>query len=166
MNQFQAATQATLNHSHVHAFTNQRIAFVQACWHKDIVDQGRISFTDELVTRGLDKNQIEFFEVPGSLEIPLQARFLAQTGDFSIIVAAGLITNGGIYRHEFVSQTVISALMQVQLETHIPILSMVLTPLHFHEREEHNNFFHQHMKVKGVEAAVACVKTLENFKHC
>jgi len=103
------------------------------------------------------------FEVPGSLEIPLQAKLLAQNSDYSIIVAAGLITNGGIYRHEYVAQTVISALLQVQLEAHVPILSMVLTPLHFHDNEEHSDFFYKHMKVKGVEAAMACIKTLENL---
>ena len=40
---------------------------------------------------------------------------------------------------------------------------MVLTPQNFHEHEAHHDFFHEHFKVKGAEAAAACVKTLENL---
>ena len=111
-----------------HASTTDRIAFVQACWQKDIVDQGRDAFAVEIERHGLGREQIEFFEVPGSLDIPLQAKLLAKTGRYAVIVAAGLIVNGGIYRHEFVAATVIDVLMQVQLDTEIPIISLVLTP--------------------------------------
>ena len=87
----------------------------------------------------------------------------AIAGEVSAVDAAGLIVDGGIYRHDFVARTVLDALMQVQLETEIPILSVVLTPHHFHEHEVHSRFFHEHFKVKGAEAAAACVKTLHNL---
>jgi 6,7-dimethyl-8-ribityllumazine synthase len=147
------------------ATTTQRIAFVQACWHKEIVDQGRDAFVAEIGRHGLSTERIDFYEVPGSLEIPLQAKRLAKTGQYATIVAAGFVVNGGIYRHEFVAQTVIDALMQVQLETEVPIISLVLTPQHFHEHDAHQKFFHEHFKVKGAEAAAACVQTLENLKE-
>jgi 6,7-dimethyl-8-ribityllumazine synthase len=147
------------------ARTTDRIAFVQACWHKDVVDQGRDAFAAELERRGMVRDQIEFFEVPGSLEIPLQAKLLAKTGRYSVIVGAGLIVDGGIYRHEFVAGTVIDAMMRVQLDTEVPIISLVLTPQHFHEHQAHQQFFHEHFKVKGAEAAVACVNTLKNLKY-
>jgi 6,7-dimethyl-8-ribityllumazine synthase len=140
-----------------------RIAFIQACWHKDIVDQARESFLAELAARGVEEDRVDLYEVPGSLEIPLQAKLLARTGRYAVIVGAGLIVNGGIYRHDFVAASVIDGLMRVQLETDIPILSVVLTPLNFHEHETHHGFFHEHFKVKGREAAEACVKTLENL---
>jgi 6,7-dimethyl-8-ribityllumazine synthase len=147
------------------ATTTKRIAFVQACWHREIVDQGRDAFAAEIGRHGMSADQIDFYEVPGSLEIPLQAKLLAQTGKYATIVAAGFVVNGGIYRHEFVAQTVIDALMRVQLETEVPIISLVLTPQHFHEHDAHQKFFHEHFKVKGAEAAVACAQTLENLKQ-
>lgn len=146
-----------------HASLTNRIAFVQACWHKDIVDQGRDAFAAEIARQGIARERIEFFEVPGSLEIPLQAQLLAKTGRYAVIVGAGFIVNGGIYRHEFVAATVIDALMRVQLDTEVPILSLVLTPQNFHEHAAHQQFFHEHFKVKGAEAAVACVKTMQNL---
>jgi 6,7-dimethyl-8-ribityllumazine synthase len=145
--------------------TEKRVAFIQACWHREIIDQGRDAFISEIGRHGISIDQIDLYEVPGSLEIPLQAKLLARTGRYAAIVAAGFIVNGGIYRHEFVAQAVIDGLMRVQLDTEVPILSLVLTPQHFHEHEAHQKFFHEHFKVKGVEAAVACVKTLENLRN-
>jgi 6,7-dimethyl-8-ribityllumazine synthase len=146
-----------------HAATGKQIAFVQACWHRDIVDQGRDAFLAEMKRHGIGPERIDLYEVPGSLEIPLQAKLLAKTGKYASIVAAGFVVDGGIYRHEFVAQTVLDAIMRIQLDTDVPIISMVLTPQHFHEHDAHHDFFHGHFKVKGAEAAQACLKTLENL---
>src|ERR1700761_7887642 len=123
------------------AKTGARIAFLQACWHKDITGQCRTSFVAEMGRLGYDEKQIDIIEVPGVFEIPLQAKLLAKSGRYAAIVATGLIVNGGIYRHEFVSTAVIDGLMQVQLETEVPVLSAVLTPHHYHEHAEHHKFF-------------------------
>ena len=140
----------------------KRIAFVQACWHKEIVDQCRASFSAEIGRYGFGDGDIDYFEVPGSFEIPLQAMLLAKSGQYAAIVAAGFVVNGGIYRHEFVAETVIGGLMRVQLDTEIPVISAVLTPQSFHEHGEHKRFFHEHFVVKGAEAAVACAATISN----
>ena len=144
---------------------NSNIAFIKACWHENIVNQGLESFIEQCARSGIAESRIEVFEVPGSLEIPLQAQLLARTGRYAIIVAAGLIVDGGIYRHDFVASTVLDAMMQVQLETETPILSMVLTPHQFQETEAHEQFFHDHLKIKGREAADACMHTLKNMNE-
>jgi 6,7-dimethyl-8-ribityllumazine synthase len=141
----------------------RRIAFVQSCWHKDIVDQCRFAFVSEINRLRGSPQAIDFFEVPGAFEIPLQTKLLAQTERYAIIVAAGLVVDGGIYRHEFVADAVIGALMRVQIETEVPIISAVLTPQRFHEHEDHRRFFREHFLVKGAEAAAACARTLENL---
>jgi len=143
----------------------ERIAFVQSCWHKDIVDRCREGFVPELARHGVPKDRIDFFEVPGAFEIPLQAKLLAKTGRYAAIVAAGFVVDGGIYRHEFVADAVIAALMRVQLDTEVPVISAVLTPQRFHEHAEHRNFFLDHFIVKGVEAARACARTIENVRR-
>jgi 6,7-dimethyl-8-ribityllumazine synthase len=138
--------------------TGGRIAFVEASWHADIVGQGRRSFLAEIARqKGPD---VDVVAVPGSFELPLQAKLLAKSGRYGAIVAAGFVVNGGVYRHDFVAATVVDALMRVQLETEVPVLSMVLTPLHFHEHAEHQRFFHEHFVVKGREAADACLRTM------
>jgi len=143
--------------------TNQKIAFIQAGWHSDIVAEARKSFLTDLNKSGIANDKVEIVDVPGSLEIPLMAQKLAQTNEYVVIVACGFVINGGIYRHDFVASTVIDGMMRVQLDTGVPILSVVLTPHHFHGSEEHHKFFFDHFKIKGQEAAEACLKTLDNM---
>ncbi len=145
-------------------FSGSRIAFVQACWHRSIVESGRDGFLRELERLGVSRERVDVFEVPGSLETPLHAKLLAKTGRYAAIVAAGFVVDGGIYRHEFVAQAVIDALMSVQLETEVPVLSMVLTPHRFHEHDDHVAFFTGHMTKKGAEAAIACVHTIRGIE--
>jgi len=135
-----------------------RIAFVQACWHRDIVDELRDSFKKEFAA--LSDKHIDFIEVPGAYEIPLHCKALAEGGKHAAVVAAGLVVDGGIYRHDFVASTVIDALMRVQLDTGMPVFSAVLTPHHFHAGDEHVDFFKQHFVHKGKEAAQACASNL------
>ena len=88
-----------------------RVALIRAGWHGEIVNQGVEAFLFSIEELGYRSEQIEVFEVPGALEIPLQAKFLARTGRFSAIVAMAFVVDGGIYRHEFVAGTVIDGLM-------------------------------------------------------
>ena len=137
-----------------------RIAFVQASWHKAIVDQARAGFLRRIQIQGHDAHSVDVYSVPGAFEIPLQAKRLALSGRYAAIVAAGLVVDGGIYRHDFVASAVITGLMNVQLETLVPVFSVVLTPHHFHAGEEHQRFFHEHFHIKGQEAAEAVSQTL------
>ena len=143
----------------------RRIAFVQAQWHADIVHQARDAFLAELERQGVPADTIDVFDVPGAFEIPLHAKRLAQSGRYAAIVGCALVVDGGIYRHEFVATTVVNAMMNLQLETGVPILSAVLTPHHFHEHAEHRKYFHRHFAVKGTEAADACVRTIEGLRR-
>ncbi len=141
---------------------NSKVAFIQAGWHSDIVDQGQRAFIETFTGLGSSADNIDIFRVPGSYEIPLQAKTLSKSGTYDAIVAAGLVVDGGIYRHDFVANAVISGLMTVQLDTNVPILTMVLTPLNFHETKDHIGFFTEHFLKKGAEAAHACADTIIN----
>ena len=143
----------------------QRIAFVQACWHREVVEEAKHAFLAEIEARHVSRAQVDVFEVPGSFEIPLHAQLLAKTRRYTAIVAAGLVVDGGIYRHEFVADTVIKALMDVQLKTEVPIFSAVLTPQQFHESAVHHDFFRKHFVIKGIEVAEACASTLHSLER-
>jgi 6,7-dimethyl-8-ribityllumazine synthase len=137
-----------------------RVAFIRARWHADIVDRAVESFDAELGRLTDGGASVDVVDVPGALEIPLHAKALARSGRYDALVGCALVVDGGIYRHDFVASTVLDGLMAVQLETEIPFFSLVLTPHHFHEAEEHHRFFFDHFVVKGREAANACVQTL------
>lgn len=138
-----------------------RVAFVQSCWHRSIVDQLRDAFKTEFAT--LSDRSIDFFEVPGAYEIPLHAKALAETGKYAAVIAAGLVVDGGIYRHDFVGSAVIDGLMRAQMDTGMPVFTAVLTPHHFHSNDEHQQFFEEHFVLKGKEVAHACAQTLNSL---
>jgi 6,7-dimethyl-8-ribityllumazine synthase len=135
-----------------------RVAIVSARWHDDIVDRAVDSFQARLQECGI--TNVDVHRVPGAFEIPLLVRRLAASGQYDGIATSALVVDGGIYRHEFVAQSVVDALMRVQLETDVPVFSGVLTPHHFHEHEEHRNYFSEHFVTKGKELADALASTL------
>ena len=142
----------------------QRIAFVQACWHREVVQEARIAFLAEMEARHVPRSAVDLFEVPGSFEIPLHVQILAKTRRYTAIVAAGLVVDGGMY-YEHIADTVIRALMDVQLRTEVPVFSAILTSQQSEESEAHSEFFKKHFATKGVEVAEACANTLLSLER-
>lgn len=132
----------------------QRIAFIRARWHADIVDQALVGFTESLAESG-PAHTLDVFDVPGAFEMPLLAKRLGESGEYDFVVAAAFVVNGGIYRHEFVAQAVVTGLMDAQMQTGVPVLSVSLTPHNYQPNDELHAFFHAHFRVKGAEAAAA-----------
>lgn len=139
------------------------VAVISASWHADIVGQASQTIESELAQMDTTVH-VEHLQVPGAYEIPLHAKLLAKTGRFDAIIACALVVDGGIYRHDFVAQAVIDGLMRAQLDTEVPVFSVVLTPHHFHEHEEHQRYFREHFVKKGAEAARACHDTLTSLR--
>ena len=63
--------------------------------------------------------------------------------------------DAGIRRHAFVAQAVVSGLMDAQIKTEVPVLSISLTPHNVQPTDEHVAFFASHFIKKGREAAGA-----------
>ena len=138
-----------------------RIAVIRARWHAGIVDQAVSAFAAEWQALGGRAEDVDVIDVPGALEIPLQAQLLARTGRYAAILGVALVVDGGIYRHDFVAGTVVDAIVRVGLDTDVPVLSAVLTPHNFQESEAHIAFFRDHFVIKGKEAAHAARQILD-----
>ena len=137
----------------------QRVAFVQSAWHRDVIAECRDAFLIEIEARHIARAQIDVFEVPGSFEIPLHVQLLAKTRRYTAIVAAGLVIDD-----EYVAETVVRALMDVQLRTEIPVFSAVVTPQQFHQSAD-AEFLRRHFASKGTGVAQACANTLLSLER-
>src|SRR5258708_27351487 len=122
----------------------QRVAFVQSAWHREVIEQCRLAFLAEIEERGIERARIDLFEVPGSFEIPLHVQLLAKTRRYTAIVAAGLVVDD-----EYIAETVIRALMDVQLRTEVPVFFAGLTPQRVHGTTAHFAFFPKHFPTPG-----------------
>lgn len=137
-----------------------RIAFIKARWHSDVVDRAHDGFLAEQ-QRLIPGATVVAYDVPGAFEMPLLAKKLAQTGKYDAVVAAALVVDGGIYRHDFVATAVVTGLMNVGLETGVPCFSVSLTPHNYQETELLTGFYRDHFVKKGAEAAQAVHQMLE-----
>lgn len=133
--------------------THARYAFIKANWHAEIVNQALKGFTEVI-----DPTLVDVFDVPGAFEMPLLSLKLARSGKYTAIAAAALVVDGGIYRHDFVAQSVVDGLMRAGLDSGVPVLSVSLTPHNFQETEAHMTFFKDHFVLKGREAAQAALQ--------
>lgn len=70
---------------------------------------------------------IERFSVPGALETPLVLQKLAQTGQYSALIAIGCVIRGDTYHFEIVCNESARGILDVQLETGVPIANVILT---------------------------------------
>jgi len=132
--------------------TRPRYAFVKARWHAEIVDQALAGFTEMIAP-----DDVDVFDVPGAFEMPLLARDLANSGQYTAVAAAAFVVDGGIYRHEFVAQAVVDGLMRAGLDSGVPVLSVSLTPHQYQDTPHHRAIYAAHFVEKGREAAEAAL---------
>ena len=81
----------------------------------------------ELKRLGVADDDMAIANVPGALEIPLVLQSLAQSGRFDALVALGAVIRGDTYHFEVVSNDACRAIMEVQLDTGVPIANGILT---------------------------------------
>jgi 6,7-dimethyl-8-ribityllumazine synthase len=71
--------------------------------------------------------QAEFLCVAGALEIPLALQWMAQSGRFDALAALGAVIRGDTYHFEVVANESARGLMEVALETGLPVANGILT---------------------------------------
>ena len=101
-----------------------RVAVVASSWHTQVMD-GLIAGAQ----RALDAYQVEAPElvrVPGSFELPLVARALAERG-YDAVVALGVVIRGGTPHFDYVCAAATDGLSRVGLETGVPVGFGLLT---------------------------------------
>lgn len=76
---------------------------------------------------GVEPDSIEAFEVPGAFELPLAAKWCAQSGRFAGVACLGAVIRGETSHYDYVCGESARGIQQVQLETGIPCAFGVLT---------------------------------------
>jgi 6,7-dimethyl-8-ribityllumazine synthase len=82
---------------------------------------------DALVRHGVSQENIEVAWVPGSFEIPLVAKKLAQTKRYDAVICLGAVIRGGTPHFEYIAAEVTKGIAAVGLETGLPVVYGVIT---------------------------------------
>ncbi len=76
---------------------------------------------------GAGQDDIEVFDVPGAYELPLAAKYAAESGRFAGVACLGAVIRGETDHYDFVCAETARGVMQVQLDTGVPCAFGVLT---------------------------------------
>jgi 6,7-dimethyl-8-ribityllumazine synthase len=82
---------------------------------------------DALLRHGVNEGDIEIAWVPGSFEIPLVAKKLAQTKRFDAVICLGAVIRGGTPHFEYIAAEVTKGIAAVGLDTGLPVIYGVIT---------------------------------------
>ena len=103
------------------------VGIVMARFNLPICEALLSSCVAELKRLGVADADMTIANVPGALEVPLVLQTMAQSGCFDALVALGAVIRGDTYHFEVVSNDACRAIMEVQLDTGIPIANGILT---------------------------------------
>ncbi|NIM66596.1 MAG: 6,7-dimethyl-8-ribityllumazine synthase, partial [Armatimonadetes bacterium] len=82
---------------------------------------------DALTRHGANEDDIDVVKVPGSFEIPIAAKKLAEKGGYNAIICLGAVIRGATPHFEYVASEVSKGVAQASLETGVPIAFGVIT---------------------------------------
>jgi len=82
---------------------------------------------DALLRHGVDEADIDIAWVPGSFEIPLIAKKLAQTERYNAVICLGAVIRGGTPHFEYIAAEVTKSIAKVGLDTGLPVIYGVIT---------------------------------------
>jgi 6,7-dimethyl-8-ribityllumazine synthase len=104
-----------------------RYAIIHTAWNEFIVDPLLKGAESALLAHGIAADQITTVRCPGSFEIPLLAKKLAESGRYDAVIALGAVIKGATAHFEYVAGECAKGLSAVQLATGIPVTFGVLT---------------------------------------
>lgn len=103
------------------------VGIVMSRFNQDVCEGLLGACTAELRKLGVADANVAIATVPGALEIPLVLQRMAQGGRYQALIALGAVIRGETYHFEVVSNDSCRAVMDVQLETGVPIANGILT---------------------------------------
>ena len=104
-----------------------RIGIVQSRFNEPVCRALRDACLRELLTLGVQPEDVLLVTVPGALEIPFALRKMAQSAQFDALIALGAVIRGETYHFELVSNESASGISDVAQRFEIPVANGVLT---------------------------------------
>jgi 6,7-dimethyl-8-ribityllumazine synthase len=105
--------------------SEDKVALCVATFYKDLADKLEAGAREAL--NKAEITEIETFEVPGAFELPLIARYVAESGKFKAVIALGAVIRGETDHYEYVCGEAARGIQTVQLTTGVPVGFGVLT---------------------------------------
>ncbi len=128
---------------------------ISAEWNETITAALYKGCYETLVKHGADTKNIHSIWVPGTFELPVGAKMLAQTQKLDAVICLGCVIKGETSHNEYINLSVANALQQMSIVSGKPFIFGVLTPNDMQQALDRAGGIHGN---KGDEAAVTAIK--------
>jgi len=118
---------------------------------------------DALLRHGVNQEDIEVAWVPGSFEIPLVAKKLAETRRFDAVICLGAVVRGGTPHFEYISSEVTKGIGRVGLETGVPVIFGIITADTLEQAIERSGTKMGNRGFQAAEEAIEMANLLKNI---
>lgn len=116
---------------------------------------------DAIARHGGSLDNVENYWVPGSFEIPLVAKKLAESGKYDAVICLGAVIRGGTAHFDYVAGECAKGIGQASLQTGVPIIFGVLTTDTIEQAIERAGV---KLSNRGAEAALSAVEMANLLK--
>ncbi len=139
-----------------------KIAIVVSRFNTEVTSgllKGALAYLQE---QGVTVRPQDIKEAPGAFEIPIIAQAFVRHGSIDGVICLGCVVKGETAHFEYISDAASKGLMEVSLETNIPLTFGILTTYSQDQaiarslEDAHN---------KGREAAAACFETITTIRQ-
>ena len=110
---------------------------------------------DALVRHGAKDDKIDVVWVPGSFEIPVVARRLAESKKYAAVICLGAVIRGGTPHFEYIASEAAKGVAQVAMSSPVPVIFGILTTDTVEQAVERAG---TKMGNKGADAAAAAIE--------
>jgi 6,7-dimethyl-8-ribityllumazine synthase len=106
---------------------DHRVAIVVSRFNELFTERLLAGALDCLQRHGTEDRNLHVVRVPGSFEVPLAAKILAESGRFDAVVCLAAVIRGDTPHFEYVAAEITKGIAQVGLATGVPVSFGVLT---------------------------------------
>ncbi len=139
-----------------------RFAIVVSRWNDFLTSKLTEGALDALERLGAEEKSVEVFKVPGSFEIPLTAKKIAESGNFDAIICLGVVIRGQTPHFDYVAGEAAKGIGQVTMQTNIPTMFGVVTADTLEQAIDRCGVKAGN---KGFEAAMSAIELVNLYKE-
>jgi 6,7-dimethyl-8-ribityllumazine synthase len=139
-----------------------RFAIVVARWNESITRRLLDGAVNALKAHGIPDENVDVAWVPGAWEIPLVVQRLTDSRRYRAVICLGAVIRGETTHDQHINRSVSNAILQLALESGIPVLFGILTC------ETMEQAIHRaggNVGNKGVECAEAALQMIGLLKN-
>ena len=139
-----------------------RFAIVAARFNSMITEALLSGCVDTFARHGVARDRLDVAWVPGSFEIPLVARRMAESGQYSAVITLGCVIRGETGHYDHVAGQAAGGVLQAGMATGVPVIFGVLTT---ETVEQALNRSGLKAGNKGIDAALAAIEMVNLLRR-